>query len=122
MASGTSKKTEIRLVAVARASLEELLLDYEDYLRQHALTLWRKDDPATLEIRGIGFKDDRTNESYRAFIEDSDATTSANTMICMVHQTNYLLDQLLRHLEGRFLVEGGFSERLYNARMQFKKE
>ena len=60
MASGTSKKTELKLVGVARASLEDLLLDYQDFLRQHGLTLWGKDEPGAQEIRKIGFIFDKS--------------------------------------------------------------
>jgi restriction system protein len=63
MASGTSKKIELKLIGIARASLEELLQDYEDYIRQHGLSLWDKNDPKTLEIRKIGKRKDR---SYRS--------------------------------------------------------
>ena len=51
VASGTSKKTELKLTNVARASLEELLRDYEDYLRQHGLRQWDKNDPQALAVR-----------------------------------------------------------------------
>ena len=60
-ASGTSKKTELKLIGVARASLEELLLDYEDFLRQNSLRLWRKDEPKALEFRAL---DHRSNKNY----------------------------------------------------------
>jgi four helix bundle protein len=62
-ASGTSSQTELRLVGVARASLDELLLDYEDYLRQHSLPLWSKDHPEAREVRAIGSRSDRTDKS-----------------------------------------------------------
>lgn len=55
MASGTSRKTELKLVGVARASLEELLLDCQDYLRQHGLTLWGKDDKQAQTVRKLAF-------------------------------------------------------------------
>ena len=116
MASGASKKTELKLVNVARASLEELLLDYEDYLRQHGLPLWGKDDPRVQEVRAIGSRSDRSYMSYRTYVEDSSKEEAANTLTCIIHQTNYLLDQTLRRLEKDFLENGGFTERLYNAR------
>lgn len=56
MASGTSKKTEIKLIGVARASLEELLLDFQDYLRQKGLVLWGKDHQKTKKLRGLCYK------------------------------------------------------------------
>ena len=115
-ASGTSKKTEIKLVSVARASLEELLLDYEDYLRQKGLAKWGKDDVKAKAIRQLAFIEDRSYRTYKTYVENENGETAANTMICLVHQTNYLLDKLLRHLEKRFLESGGFTERLYWAR------
>ncbi|MBI5476601.1 MAG: four helix bundle protein [Ignavibacteriales bacterium] len=120
MASGTSKKTELKLVSVARASLEELLLDYQDYLRQRSLPLWEKDDPKAQEIRKIGSLDNRSYKSYMSYIEEQSDEIAANTMVCIIHQTNYLLDQTLRHLEQDFLKDGGFTERLYNARKKLK--
>ena len=119
MASGTSKKFELTLVGVARASLEELLLDFQDYLRQHKLYIWRKDHPKAKEVRGLCYKKNRSYLTYRPYIEaPASSEIATNTMICLVHQTNYLLDQQLRVLEKDFLKEGGFTERLYRARSQ----
>jgi restriction system protein len=122
MASGTSKKTEIKLVSVARASLEELLLDYQDFLRQRGLQLWGKDEPRVQEIRKIGVRSDRSYLSYRTYVENQTEEVAANTIICIIHQTNYLLDQQLRQLEEAFLKEGGFTEKLYNARKNAKRK
>ncbi len=116
MASGTSKKIELKLIGIARASLEELLQDYEDFLRQRNLKLWDKNDPRVLEIRKIGKEKNRSYMSYMTYIEDSSEEVAANTIICIIHQTNYLLDQQLRRLEDDFLKEGGFTERMYRFR------
>lgn len=116
MASGTSKKIELKLIGIARASLEELLQDYEDYIRQNDLTLWGKDDERIQKIRQIGLQNDRSYKSYRTYIEEKDVETAANTIISLVHQTNYLLDQQLRKLEQDFLNEGGITERMYSLR------
>jgi len=121
MASGTSKKFELKLIGVARASLEELLVDYQDYLRQHNLPLWGKDHPEAKEVRGLCYKKDRSYLTYKAYIENSPPEIAANTMICVIHQANYLLDQQLRALEKEFLEEGGFTERLYRTRSQRRK-
>lgn len=121
MASGTSRKTELKLVGVARASLEELLLDYQDYLRQRGLALWGKDNQQSQTVRKIAFKKDRSYRSYKTYIEDAEPETAANTLICLIHQANYLLDQQLRQLEERFLKEGGFTERLYQKRSQARR-
>lgn len=118
MASGTSKKTELKLVGVARASLEELLLDFKDFLRQRRLPLWRKDHPKAKKVRGLCYRKDRSYETYRPYIERGSPEEAANTMVCLIHQTNYLLDQQLRALEKGFLDEGGFTERLYRTRIQ----
>jgi len=115
-ASGTSKKTELKLTGVARASMEELLLDYEDFLRQQGLRLWSKSDPAAQAIRRLAYQQNRSYLTYRTYIEERSAEVAANTIICLIHQTNYLLDQQLRALERAFLRDGGFTERLYRER------
>ncbi len=121
-ASGTSKKFELKLVAVARASLEELLLDYEDFLRQRGLALWGKNHPTAQVVRRLAYEKNRSYMTYRSYIEDSSPEVAANTLVCLIHQTNYLLDQQLRQLEQAFLKEGGFTERLYHARARSRKE
>lgn len=120
MASGTSKKIELKLIGIARASLEELLQDYEDYLRQNNLALWDKNDLRALEIRKIGKEKYKSYKSYKTYIENSSSETAANAIICLIHQTNYLLDQQLRKLEEEFLEKGGFTERMYQIRKKIK--
>jgi len=117
-ASGTSKKTELKLIGVARASLEELLQDYQDFLRQKGLKAWAKDDPRAKSVRALAWKENRSYSTYRSYFEDQNPENAANAAICVIHQTNYLLDQLLRVLEKQFLEEGGFTERLYRVRSQ----
>jgi len=118
MASGTSRKTELKLVGVARASLEELLLDYEDFLRQKGLALWGKENQTAKQIRQLAYASDRSYRTYKSYIEEREPEIAANTIVCLIHQTNYLLDQQLRQLETRFLKEGGFTERLYTKRRE----
>lgn len=113
-ASGTSKKTELKLVSVARASLEELSLDYEDYLRQHGLPLWDKGSPQARAVRELGYKSDRSYETYMTYM--SDPESAANVLLTLTHQANYLLDRQLAALEKSFLEQGGFTERLYHFR------
>lgn len=115
-ASGTSKKTEIKLVNVARASLEELLLDYEDFLRQHGFPAWTKNDTLAQEVRKLVYRTDWSYMTYRTYF--TGPGQMANVAICVIHQANYLLDQQLRTLEADFLEHGGFTERLYNMRKQ----
>lgn len=120
MASGTSRKTELKLVSVARASLEELLLDYQDFLRQNGLPLWEKDHPKAMEVRKLVYKTNRSYTTYEPYLE-STAEAAANAMICLIHQANYLLDQQLRQLDQQFREEGGFTEKLHQARTQARK-
>src|SRR4030095_12426627 len=89
MASGTSKKTELKLVGVARASLEELLLDYEDFLRQRKLRLWGKNHPTAQAARKLVYRTNRTYETYNPYIEEATPEVAANTLICLINQTNY---------------------------------
>lgn len=117
-ASGTSKKTEMKLVNVARASLEELLIDYEDYLRQHRLVQWGRDDANAIAVRKLAYTTNRSYETYKSFLQDAHA--AANTLICLIHQANYLLDRQLKALEKQFLEQGGFTERLYRARKEHR--
>ena len=118
MASGTSKRTELKLVGVARSSLEELLQDYGDFLRQRGLELWQKDHPTATAVRKLAYAKDRSYSTYRPYVEQAPPEVAANALICLIHQTNYLLDQQLRQLERQFLEEGGFTERLYRVRSQ----
>src|SRR3989338_7535308 len=117
-ASGTSKKTELKLVNVARASLEELLLDFEDYLRQHKLIVWGKEHAQATKVRALAYVENRSYTTYRSYCETPEGT--ANTAICLIHQANYLLDNQLRALEKQFLTEGGFTERLYTMRRKVR--
>ena len=116
MVSGTSRKMELKLVGVARASLEELLLDYQDYIRQHGLAIWDKDHPKARTVRKLAYEKNRSYSTYKTYIEKSPVEVAANTFICVIYQANFLLDQQLRQLEKQFLSEGGFTERLYRER------
>ena len=115
--SGTSKESEIKLTNVARGSLEELLGDYQDYLRQHGLKLWDKNSKEALYVRKLGKKDNLSYEDFREFIETRPPETVANILICLIHQANWLLDQQLKRLEQDFLKEGGLRERMTRARL-----
>ena len=115
--SGTSKEAELKLVNVARASLEELLEDYRDFLRTHGLKLWAKDSKEALFVRKLGAQKDASHETYKTYLETRPPEVVANILICLIHQTNYLLDQQLRQLEKAFLEEGGLRERMTHARL-----
>jgi four helix bundle suffix protein len=121
MASGTSKKFELRLVSVARASLEELLLDYQDFLRQRNLPLWGENHPEAQKIRQLAYASDRSYMTYKTYIVGAPPEVTANALICLIHQTNFLLDQQLRQLEKQFLDQGGFTEKLYRTRQKARR-
>ena len=121
VASGTSKKIELKLVGIARASMEELLLDYQDFLRQRNLSLWEKDDSRARKIRQLAYAENRSYMTYKTYIEGAPSEVAANALICLIHQTNFLLDQQLRQLEKQFLEQGGFTEKLYHARQSARK-
>jgi four helix bundle suffix protein len=133
VASATSKKTELKLTGVARASLEELLLDYEDFLRQRGLRIWPKDSPEALAVRKKYLSDrsdasdrleksdrsdpsDRSDRSDPYGIRTASPEVAANTLICLINQASFLLRRQLQKLEQSFLDEGGFTERLYRER------
>lgn len=128
-ASAASSQTELRLVNVARASLDELLLDYEDFLRQRKLGRWGKNDPQAQHVRAMGNRgrEDRTDRSdstdrsdwvaYAPWLENPDVAVVANAVICLIHQANYLLDRQIEGLERQFIRDGGYTERLAAARM-----
>ena len=118
MASGVSSETELKLTGVARASLEELLEDYKDYLRSNNLLLWSKDDKAATAIRNLGRQKNESYESYRQYFEERSAGTFANIMICLIYQCNYLLDRQIASLEVAFVKNGGIRERMMQARLQ----
>ncbi len=109
----------IKLLGVARGSLEELLNDYQDFLRQRGLKFWEKDSVLAKCVRALAYKNYKSYNDYKVYIEDSEA--AANTMICLINQTNQLLDQKLRWTEEKFVREGGFRESLFKRRMEYRK-
>jgi four helix bundle suffix protein len=121
-ASGTSKESEIKLTNVARASFEELLADYRDFLRVRDLVLWEKNSKEALFVRKLGRKPDETYETYREFCETRPAEVVANIAICLIHQANYLLNQQIRRMEKDFIKEGGLRERMTRARLQEREK
>jgi four helix bundle suffix protein len=133
-ASAASSQTELRLVTVARASLDELLLDYEDYLRQRAHRQWSKDDPEARAVRAVRLAEwvDRTDRTdptdpsdtaaYRAWLDGGDPAVVANALICLIHQANYLLDRQLEALERNFVEDGGYSKQLASARLEHRRQ
>lgn len=124
-ASGTSKKTELKLTNVARASLEELRLDYEDYLRQRSLPQWAPTDPRrqSLVNRRCSTADDVAHwaiEIHRSSGADY-PELAANAALVLLSVACALLDRQLKALADNFTNEGGFTERLYRVRSQHRK-
>jgi four helix bundle suffix protein len=136
-AGATSSQSELRLLNVARASLEELLLDYEDYLRHRHLPQWTPDSAEARAIRRIpSIQKDRPDRPdltdltdlthqqrwnlYSHWLEHREGATRANALLCLIHQTNYLLDRQIAALEKQFIEEGGYSEQLATARLEHR--
>lgn len=120
MASVTSRETEIKLTNVARASLEELLLDYEDYLRTRNLRLWEKDSPESLFMRKASRRYEHSEWFLNLALSRNDEVF-ANMAVCLIHQAGFLLKKQLDVLEERFLQEGGLRERMTRLRKQRRK-
>jgi len=128
-AAATSSQTELRLLNVARSSLEELLLDYEDFLRHRHLPQWTPDSPEATAVRRVPQQSrsdssdltDLTDQQrwalYTPWLEHTDPAVRANATICLIHQANYLLDQQIAALEKAFIEDGGYSEQLATARL-----
>jgi four helix bundle suffix protein len=121
-ASGTSKEMEVKLINVARVGMEELLVDYQDFLRARGLRIWPKDSKESQYARDLGYKKPINYENYREFCETRSAEVVANIALCLIHQTNYLLDQQIRRLEQGFIKEGGLRERITKARLNYRKK
>jgi four helix bundle suffix protein len=119
-AARTSKETELKLTNVARSSLEELLDDYKDFLRARELPVWEKDSREAQYARKLGRKTPLSFEDYRLFMETRPPGVLANLAICLIHQTNYLIDQQLRRLERDFIGQGGLRERMTRLRLQHR--
>lgn len=110
---------KLKLLKVARGSLEELLNDYQDFLRQRRPSLWGKDDPRAVEIRRLVYKSYKNYNDYKNYIGSPER--AANCMVCLINQTNQLLDQKIRWTKEKFIQEGGFRENLFKKRLEFKK-
>ena len=120
-ASATSTETELKLINVARASLQELLADYTDYLRVHALEQWAMDSEKARQARLVCSRHNDT-AYYRTAIAERSAETIANIAITLIHQEDVLLRKLLQRLEDDFVRQGGIKERMYAARTGYRQE
>lgn len=125
--SQTSKKGEIKLLGVAKASLEELLMDFEDFLRQNSLETYPKSDSRVTKFRQIAFKLSHLSNlsSLGDLIEKpklpKDPPDAANFLLTLCHQATYLLDRQIKSLEEKFIQEGGFTENLFKKRIKYLK-
>lgn len=123
MASGTSKETEIKLTNVARASLEELQIDYEDFLRTQKLPLWEKEHRLVNRLRELNKSTPKPNyETFQKAIEHESPEICANTMISLIKICTYLLKQQIKQLEIAFIKEGGLRERMTKARSEERRK
>jgi four helix bundle suffix protein len=117
-AAGVSKETEIKLTSVARSSLEELLTDFEDFLRVRGLTRWPKNSREARFVRKLSQTPGVTYDAFRDFVESRSPEVVANIALCLIHQANFLLDQQLRRLDEEFLKSGGLRERMSRVRRE----
>ncbi len=139
MAAKTSTETEIKLTSVARASLEELLEDYHDFLRVGNYLLWDKNSKQATYVRNLSsnkievpkiIKNESNKShglsdihlSFTYFLKEKPPEACANIMICLTNQCNFLLDRQIRKLEDDFVKQGGLRERMYNARVNYRKK
>ena len=126
--AGTSRKFELKLTNVARASLEELKLDYEDFLRHKGFPKWERNDPLrqtlvdcrlkTVKEVSLWIKSLKSSTSSKSSLSSSlpFSALAANSALTLISVTTYLLDRQLSFLENQFLKEGGFTQRLYKVR------
>lgn len=118
-AAATSSETEIKLTNVAKASLEELLSDYEDYLRVRQLSQWNQSNPRYEPMRCYA-RSERIMRDYQKDIAHMNDEEIANLAITLIHQAIYMLYKLLNTMQERFLKEGGIKERMYQARSNYR--
>jgi restriction system protein len=119
-ANAVSAESELKLVNVARASQEELLNDFEDYLRQKGHRQWHKNDPEAMEVRALAKRPGNAPlqyADYARWLDHPEPAQRANCLLCLIHQANYLLDQLITRLEQDIIKQGGYREQLTAARL-----
>ena len=114
-ASATSNKTEIKLVSVAKASLQELLEDYEDYLRTRGHRQWEEGSKELEAMRRLG-REHNDAPFFMKLVQTRPPETIANMAIVLIKQADYLLFKQLQRLADDFLEEGGFNERMMRMR------
>ncbi len=122
MASATSKEMEIKLTNVARASLEELLLDYQDFLRTRGFKEWGKDHKYVNRLRELNRTPNANYETFKKGIENHNPEISANVLIGLIKITSYLLSRQIKRLEEDFIKEGGLREKMTKARINYRNK
>jgi four helix bundle suffix protein len=120
--SGASKELELKLTNVARASLEELLEDYRDFLRNRGLAEWKTNHPYVRRLQQVNPTPGANYETFRKGIEHPDPEICANVIVGLIKVTNYLLDQQLRALEESFIEQGGLREAMTRARLEHRAQ
>lgn len=120
-AAATSTETEIKLTNVAKASLEELLIDYQDYLRTRDKLLWNASNPRYEKMRAYAASE-LIFDQYHSLLHKYNDEALANLCITLIHQTSFLLYRLLEKQEKNFLKEGGIKERMYQARLNVRNK
>ncbi len=115
----TSKETEIKLTNVAKASLQELLIDYEDYLRVRELELWDKNSEKAMTTRRICAAN-HDPSFFREAVKIRSAETVANIAIILIHQADVLLHRLIERQKSDFLANGGIREQMSKARREYR--
>ena len=120
-AAATSSETEIKLTNVAKASLEELRIDYEDYLRVRHLQLWDKEHPRFEKMRQYA-RSEQILKEYSTLIERMNDEEIANLCLTLIHQAIFLLYKLLEHLQEQFIKEGGIREQMTKARIDYRNK
>jgi len=117
--SGTSRECELRLTSVARASLDELLEDYRDYLKCHSLVEWGPGFPRRVNLRKFASLHNDWVD-WAPIFSAQDAEALANAQITLISQTQYLLDQLLKNQESELTLQGDIRERMRAVRQAAK--
>ena len=120
-ASTTSKETEIKLLNVAKASLQELLLDFEDYLRVRNLELWDVNSPKAIQTRNV-YSNHNDSAFYRDAIAIRSDETICNIAITLIHQTDVFLRKLIERAKKDFLENGSIKEQMYQARINYRNK
>ena len=121
--AATSKKFEMNLINVAKSSLKELRVDYEDYLRTRGHKIWEDDSDEVMAMRKIGRKYNSDVDYFMNIAKSRPPETVANIVRCLILQNDFMLFRQLEALERDFLQEGDFGERMYRMRKeQWKKQ